>query len=257
MARSLGFPSVPHEHLPHAPLQTMLGQVQFPLTSRVADLARLAPFQEAIAEAFPQMVQEQLLTINFGPEGVRSPGATPTMRFISADGAWNVALTPSMLTLEATALRYSGYADFRERFQQVWEAAREHLSLTRRTQIGLRYINHIQKELSASEWGEWIRSEILGVQALPEAGDRVQTSMSDVRFALNDGLLAFKHGIVQAGPDGNWGYLLDFDYFSQQPVEDASTDEVLARFDAFHDEIYAFFRWTVTERSLKEFSDAQ
>lgn len=253
MPRSLSVPHVDHEQFESPPLKAMLGQVQFPPILRVADMAYLAPFQEAIAGQFPEFAEEQQVSLMVGPEGVLQSGAGKAYRFASADRSWSIVLSPTALTLEAAADRYTSYAEFRGRFEEVWEAARAHLRPTRRVQQGLRYIDHIERELSSAGWAEWIRPELLGVVGQPELSDHVLQSLADVRLKLSSGIMSFKHGIVQAGPEGKWGYMLDFDYFRQQESDDTGTESVLEQFDVFHEEIYALFRWCVTPKALETF----
>jgi len=59
--------------------------------------------------------------------------------------------------------------------------------------------------------------------------------------------------LVPSGPQQAMGYLLDFDYFTEQPTDDVRVESVMRRFDSYHDVLYAFFRWCVTENALIEF----
>ena len=254
MARTLGFPEVEHEQLANPPLKAMLGQVQFPPILRIADPASLAPFQEALAGTFPEFAPEQQVSITVGPEGA-STGRSQSFSFSTPDNAWSVVLAPTALTLEASAAQYTSYAAFRERFQEVWAVALEQLKPQRRHQIGLRYIDHLEQEQSPDQWTDWIRPEIVGLIAQPEIAEHVRQSLTDIRLELDHGILAFKHGIVQAGPEARWGYLLDFDYFQQEQSDEIGSEALIERFDCFHEEIYAFFRWCLAEKAVKEFSD--
>jgi uncharacterized protein (TIGR04255 family) len=256
MAPALGFPEVEHEHLPSAPLRAMLGQIQFAPLPRIADMAGIATFQEAIATSFPDFSPEQQMSVVFGPEGALQSGATQNWRFSTPDRAWSVVLNPGALTLEAAASQYTSYEAFRARFREVWEAALAQLRPVRRLQIGLRYIDHIEDDGPSTEWSSWVRPEVLGLEAHPEIATRIRQSLSDLRLDVDGAVLAFKHGIVQTGPQMNWGYLLDFDYFRQEQTDILATDDVLREFDVFPDEIYAFFRWCVTDEALEVFRRA-
>lgn len=256
MAHALGFPEVEHEQLPSAPLRAMLGQIQFAPLPRIADMAGIAPFQEAIAASFPDFSPEQQMSVVLGPDGAMQSGTTQNWRFSTTDRAWSVVLNPGALTLEAAASQYTSYAAFRERFHEVWEVALTQLRPTRRLQIGLRYIDHIEAEGPSTAWSDWVKREVLGIEARPELAARLQQSLSDHRLNIDGAVLAFKHGIVQTGPGLKWGYLLDFDYFRQEQSDALATDDVLQQFDVFHDEIYAFFRWCLTDHALEVFRRA-
>lgn len=166
-------------------------------------------------------------------------------------------LTPDSITVEAgiEAGHYTSYEEFARRFSGVWAALVEHFKPVAVLQQGLRYVNHIERELSPAGWSKLINPELLGSISTTLSGGLVQ-AMCDLRFQREDGMLAFKHGLVPAGPQNKLGYLLDFDCFSQKRSEDASVEALVGRFDRDHDAIYAFFRWCVTEQALKEFRDA-
>jgi uncharacterized protein (TIGR04255 family) len=252
MSRTLKFPDVKREQLARPPLKAMLGQVQFPPVLRLADQAYLAGFQDDLGEAFPDFAVEQQVGVMIGPTGPAAD-TSQSFRFSSGDKGWSVVLNSTSLTLEASANEYTTYELFREKFQAVWLSALEHLDLTRRTQIGLRYIDHLEGEKNPKQWTQWVRPEVVGIASAPEIADSVVQSVSEVRTILENGVLAFKHGIVQAGPEARWGYLLDFDYFKQEETSELGADELIRHFDLFHEEIYAFFRWCLTETAIEEF----
>ena len=112
--------------------------------------------------------------------------------------------------------------------------------------------SYIEHELAVGDWQLLINPELLGPLTTSFSTGLVQ-AMADLRFELDDGLLAFKHGLVPAGPQNKLGYLLDFDYFTQVQNDDTSVESLLKRFDCYHDKIYAFFRWCITEQALEEF----
>ena len=253
MTRVLDLPAVEHETLPSPPLKAMLGQVRFPPILRIADPSGLAVFQESLREEFPHLSEEQQISITIGPEGPTQKTDLRQWRFSSADKAWSIVLSPSFLTVEAAADRYTSYKAFRETFARIWEVALSELQPARRLQQGLRYIDHIEKELPGPEWASFINPELLGPIADQRFGDRLKQAICDLRFELDSGQLAFKHGILTAGPENRVGYLLDFDYFEQEESEDLTVKTILSRFDAFHDEIYALFRWCITDKALEEF----
>ena len=86
MAHALGFPEVEHEQLPGAPLRAMLGQIQFAPIPRIADMAGIAPFQEAIAASFPDFSPEQQMSVVLGPDGRDAVRDDPELAFLN-DGS--------------------------------------------------------------------------------------------------------------------------------------------------------------------------
>jgi len=139
------------------------------------------------------------------------------------------------------------------RFGTVWERALPILRPAARVRQGLRYINHIPGELPG-DWARLINAELLGVVSNPMFADEVVQSLSDIRLGRPDGVLAFKHGVVPAGPTQELGFVLDFDYFTQERSEQLSTEAILDVFDSYHTVIYNLFRWCVTPEALELFA---
>lgn len=245
-------PAVEHEVFPKPPIKAMLGQVRFPPVLRIADMASLAPFQDAIREDFPDFGQEQQFSFMLGPEGPQGVTTSQAYRFRSPDHAWSVLLAPEALTIEADpSVRYTSYDEFADHFRRVWSAALDHFKPSQVTRQGLRYTDHIEGDRPAREWSAYINEDLLGPLAGP-LGEGVAQSVSELRFARDDGVIVFKHGMLPAGPEHKMGYLLDFDYAIERPT-DVNVDEVMARFDSYHEVLYAFFRWCVTDEAIKEF----
>jgi uncharacterized protein (TIGR04255 family) len=249
-------PAAEHETLARPPLKTMLGQVRFPTILRIADLGVLGSFQQAIQQAWPEFDNEQQWSVVLGPQGLQQAGAARAFRFTAADRMWSTVLTTDSITVEA-ALEdggYTSYEDFKERFLGLWSAVLEYFKPVAVLQQGLRYVNHIERDLPPADWADLINPELLGSIGATLSSGLVQ-AMCDLRFKREDGMLAFKHGLVPAGPENRPGYLLDFDCFSQQRSEDTSAEALVARFERDHASIYSFFRWCLTERALREFRD--
>jgi uncharacterized protein (TIGR04255 family) len=252
MTHGPDIPQVDHEVFPNPPLKAMLGQVRFPPVLRIADLPSLVPFQETIRHEFPNFGQEQQVSLMVGPHGAQS-ATQSAYRFATDDRAWSVVLTPEALTLEADiAVKYTSYDEFISRFRMAWTALSEHFSPTQIVRQGLRYVDHLEGEHPAADWATYINPILLGplVDAFKEGLDQ---SVSELRFSRDDGVLVFKHGMVPMGPRAAMGYLLDFDYFSEEPADDVTVEAVVARFDRYHEFLYSFFRWCVTDEALKEF----
>ena len=171
----MDLPEVAHEQFASPPLKAMLGQVRFPQILKIAEPAAVAPFQAAIADEFPTLTQEQQIQILLGPTG-GGTGAQKLWRFTSEDRAWSVLLGLDSLTIEAEWTQYTEYAAWRARFERVWQAASEHLGPSVVLYQGLRYIDHLERDLPGPEWARWINPELLGavfgpaVQRVASAG---------------------------------------------------------------------------------------
>jgi uncharacterized protein (TIGR04255 family) len=249
-------PKVEHEVFANPPLKAMLGQIRFPPVLRIADLSSLVPFQDAIRHEFPAFDQEQQISFVLGAQGAQS-ASTQAYRFSTGDRAWSIVLTPELVTLEAdVGIRYTSYDEFIARFRLAWEAVCEHFGPTQVLRQGLRYVDHLEADLPAAEWASYINADLLG-PLVGAFGIGVGQSVSELRFSRDDGVLVFKHGMLPLGPEATMGYLLDFDYYTEEASDDVSAGSVVGRFDQYHELLYSFFRWCVTEEALARFRDAR
>lgn len=231
----------------------MLGQVRFPPVLRIADPASLASFQEAVRHQFPTFRQEQQLTLMMGAQGPQVPSLQNAYRFVTDDGAWNILLTTDAVTLEADiAAGYTSYDGFVEQFRLVWQAILAHFAPDRVARQGLRYVDHIEGERTAPEWAALINHDLLG-PLVDRFGTAIAQSASELRLTREDGVLVFKYGMLPLGPDATMGYLLDFDYFNEEPSDDTSLEAVMDRFTGYHEALYSLFRWCVTDVALEAF----
>jgi uncharacterized protein (TIGR04255 family) len=253
MSFDIDIPRIEHEVFESPPLKTMLGQVRFPTVLRIAEIGSLVAFQDAIRHRFPTFRQEQQLSFLVGPQGPQAPTTQQAFRFTTGDGAWSMLLTADAVTLEAdVAAGYTSYDQFGEQFRSVWEEILTHFRPAQVSRQGLRYVDHIEGDRPAPEWESVINGELLG-PVVKRFGAAISQSASELRLNRDDGVLVFKHGLLPLGPDGKMGYLLDFDYFNEEPSDDTSTEAVMGRFDRYHDVLYSLFRWCVTDAALEAF----
>lgn len=150
MTTGLDIPIVEHEVFPNPPLKAMLGQIRFPTVLRIADLASLAPFQEAIRGDFPVFREEQQLSLVVGPQGPQAPQIQRAWRFVTANQGWSFLLTPDAVTLEAdVAFGYTSYEEFSRRFRGVWQAIADQFGPAQVSRQGLRYVDHFEGDRAA------------------------------------------------------------------------------------------------------------
>lgn len=238
----------------------MLGQVQFPPILRLqTGVEAVAEFQDAIRDIFPGFGVEQQISITVSPAGEAeaTTNRAAAYRFTNEAETWSTLLAPTAVTLEAAAGgRYSSYSEFAELFRTVWAAVVKHLRPGKVSQQGLRYVDHIEGDHSASEWADWINPELLGAMAGDVLGTGLEQAVCELLYPREDGRVVFRHGIARAGPQNAKGYLLDFDSIHLGPVEADDVDTLIARFDESHEVLYRFFRWCVTDRAVEEFKNA-
>jgi len=235
----------------------MLGQIRFPAILALGELTYLAPFQESLRSEYPDFAMEQQLGLQISERGAFKTEESRQWRLSSSDGIWSIVVGQSSLALQSSSKDYTGYAEFRERFERVWDAALTLLRPAKRVQQGLRYVNHIEGKKSGHEWGSFINGELLGPIGSQRFGADIEQAVCEMALRRPDGQLKLKHGIVQGGPHAKLGYLLDFDYFTQERPDVLATKAVLEQFDRFHELIYPLFRWSFREEAFKSFEPEQ
>ena len=134
----------------------------------------------------------------------------------------------------------------------MWQAILANFAPDRVARQGLRYVDHIEGERTAPEWAALINHDLLG-PLVDRFGTAIAQAASELRLTREDGVLVFKHGMLPLGPDATMGYLLDFDYFNEEPSDDTSLEAVMDRFTGYHEALYSLFRWCVTDAALEAF----
>jgi uncharacterized protein (TIGR04255 family) len=235
----------------------MLGQVRFPPILRILDRDAFAPVQELLRSEYPDLGEETQIGVFLGPAGAAAQTpASRQWRLTSRDHAWSILVAADSLTVEAGVADSYTFEEFYRRFDMAWTALLSQFQPSPLLQQGLRYINHLDRQIRDATWRDWVRPQLLGAIVADEFGDELEQAVCEFRFRRPDGSLVLKHGLVPAGSNRILGYLLDFDYFSQNVREDTSGEALLAQFDRFHTVIYDLFRWCLTERAMEAFMNA-
>ena len=127
------------------------------------------------------------------------------------------------LTLEAdVSERYTSYDEFGRYFAQVWSAVLEHFAPTRVLRQGLRYVDHIEGAAYAGERSRYINGDLLG--PLVGAWGRRRAVGKRVALLPSGRRCGLQARMLPAGPSATMGYLLDFDYFNEEPSDDVSVE---------------------------------
>lgn len=239
----------------------MLGQVQFPTILRLTKgMDELAEFQEAIRKTFPGFSEEHQVQFTLAVGGIPDavgPQRSTGYRFTSEEKSWSALLAPTALTLEAaTDVEYSSYKKFSELFRELWAAVTNHFAPGKVNRQGLRYVDHLEGNRSPQEWMKWINPKLLGAAASDELSPGLGRCITEMLYPGDQSQMIFRHGLTEAGPRNAKGYLLDFDSVHSEPIESADLEGIMGRFDESHDQLYAFFRWCVTDKAEREFRRA-
>ena len=169
-----------------------------------------------------------------------------------------VSLAPDFLALETTA--YTRSSDFLERLRVVVRALEQHVAPKTVDRLGVRYIDRICGE-QMSKVQTLVRPEVLGISGTPVA-ELAQHSLSETVFAPDDETrMLARWGRVPPGgtvdpaaiePVDEPSWILDLDMSTATPF-DLEEDGVIERARAFAEQLYAFFRWAVTDEFLRQY----
>lgn len=118
-------------------------------------------FFKRIQDEYPEMepLQEMGLEFEFGPLGLGQKflPPRPRMRFKHASRPLLVQLAENVLTVNVLA-PYPGWNTVSRDVLDVWRRAREVLEPLTITQVGLRYINRIERRSANDHPGNWFRA---------------------------------------------------------------------------------------------------
>jgi uncharacterized protein (TIGR04255 family) len=254
-------PEVP---LPRAPLARVIAQARFPPILAIRNPDKVAVFQEALREAYPNLSEDQVQSIEL------TAGQTPNIRqsliWRLADREraprWRVSLGVDFVALETSA--YDSRDGFLDRLRAVVSAVEDAFKPADTKRLGLRYIDRLTDE-AFDRVGDLIRPEVLGIMCSvenpsPALGDSIIHLMTEAQFLAQDG------GRIQ----GRWGklppnatydpdalepiakpsWVLDLDMFTSAPRPFAS-EELLTTATGFAKCVYWLFREMVTEEFLR------
>lgn len=238
------------------PLATVLAQVRFSPVARIVREEYFADFQEALEDEYWATSKEQELFLPTGPGAVSQPADLWRMR--DQDDRWRLTLATNFVALETSA--YPGKVDFFARLGRALDAVATHIRPKLVERVGVRYIFRLEQEDDLERLGEFVRPEILGATAVPEA--EPQFLLTQSQYALEDGVsLVARWGIVPpnfmidpafGAPQGGRNWMMDVDVFdeSPQPFDAETLTEQALHYSRLQ---YRFFRWAIEPAFLLRF----
>lgn len=172
-------------------------------------------------------------------------------RFAAPDGSASLTLDVNAFAFETAA--YVGVDPFLEAWRPIAEAVGQALGLEARTRIGLRYVNEIVLAGGAREAVQFaVNPELLPPWGGHPNLEALSHSLHELRFAQEEGELAFRHGLQRPPGAASPVYLLDYDYYEQRlrAFDVANDAERLRRFNAIVTDV---FYWSITNEQYKAF----
>lgn len=246
-------------HLPSAPLVRVLSQVRFPLVASIERREFVAPFQEAIRDAYPVLRQEASQTLALKPDGTVETSRSHVWRFSDSESPWRVTLAPDFVSIETD--HYSNREEFLNRLRMIVEALKETVNPRHVDRLGVRYIDQVAVG-SPSELSSLVRSEVAGILSTPLASF-ASLAIAENLLALPDdkGTLMARWGLIPKGatvdpsalpPLESPSWVLDLDA-SREATRSFESEALVQEARYFSERIYAFFRWAVQDGFLRRF----
>jgi uncharacterized protein (TIGR04255 family) len=259
--------TVPAEiHLKHAPLVSVLAQLRFPAQPGFDQRETVAPFLEALRDAYPVVREETVRGIVFQPfqlvdpaKAVEPKGWT-IWRLFDVGGGWRVSLARDFLALE-TSTGYLSHSDFIARLKRILEAFPATLRPPVIDRFGLRYVDRI-KGPALLRIAELVRKELLGVLSTVDAAS-VSQAFSESVFDLSPDRLFARWGRLPPNasydpgtlvPIAEPSWILDLD-MSRENTRPFDIGNLVRDARVYADRIYTFFRWAITPDFLTYFNE--
>ena len=254
-------PEVP---LPRSPLVRVLAQARFPTILAIRDPDRVAVFQDALRETYPNLNQDQVHSIRLGRG--EAPDIRQDLIWRLADRepgpGWRVSLGVDFVAVETST--YDSRRDFLDRLRTVLSVVEESFKPASASRLGLRYIDRLTGE-AVDRVSELVHAEVLGIiqptdTLDPSLRDCVIQQITEVQFQAPAG----------ACVQGRWGRLpanTTYDPNALEPVEEPSwvldldmfktesqpfaSEDLLTTATGFAECLYWVFRQMVTVEFLR------
>jgi uncharacterized protein (TIGR04255 family) len=168
--------------------------------------------------------------------------------FTSVDGKKTITLNKEFLSLTTT--EYGEWNAFIGDLKGPLEALIRIYKPALFIRIGLRYQNVILRseiDQSEADWSELINPYMAGILADEHVGQHVNECMQVAIVRLSDelGNVRIQQGLVIEQTRNEPAYLIDSDFYNEQPQETGNELEIL---DQLHRQAGHFFRWAIKRR---------
>ena len=182
-------------------------------------------FQEAVRSEYPvtRMVKDP-------PVPIAPP--VSNYSFSTGDGKWFINLTQSFVSLSTNS--YTDWNEFSDRLTWVIRALTGCFDIDTFIRVGLRYINAFRRSRlqgcdAGTPWTDLLNPNILGaVSVYPNAAYN-SNATAEMDFGVRK--LRVISGIIVFNDDGEQGFLLDMDAFTERQLK---LDEVQGELASFN-----------------------
>lgn len=230
-----------------APLKTVLCQVRFPRVLALLAEAGITGFQAAVRDEYPRLLEvERSASVEMTPEVAKFQASPPVWRFTDEEANWTVGLAVDFVSLETP--KYKNIDDFLQRFNRVLTALHRTVRPADSVRVGLRKVNAIaadEGERDTACFARAIRPEMLGPLGVESFPASISGSYSQLQFEEEFHHLAVRYGLQTM--DERMNFVLDLDYFTEQPYKVDGGDQLAGLLRYFSDGMTSFFHWAVKD----------
>jgi len=242
------FPEAERIELKAPPLELVVCQLRFPT---ILDLAAGQPpgeLQRRVRAIYPITRPQQhtgmVLEAQSGAIAMPRPALSAVWRFDDRQSVWTVSLGADFLAIETK--QYRRLEEFISRFMEVFGHVRDIYPIDLRERLGLRYLDHIDRQRQPRlppNWPALIRPDVIPLRSV-RSPNEPQMSNLESRFTFGDHILAIRSFYVDSGFAGANAdeLVLDFDCYTESRAELEGIEALLREFRQI---AYNAFRWSV------------
>ena len=235
------------------PLTEVVCQLRYP---KILEAEQKLPIdlQRKLSQFYPLFETNEIVSISIqsgGDSGAVVPISkkSQSFEFIDITKKWRVSFNSEFIAL--TLNKYVRWEEFRERIDFILSALLECYSVKVFTRIGLRYVNHIERdqlELGGVPWRDLLAHAVVGPLSDASLHDNDFVTIQNLWVGrLDQGQVAIRTGIVQNTETLAQAYYIDSDFFSEDAVQ-AGAANVFAYLDTAHTQSGRVFRWCISDR---------
>ncbi len=229
-------------------LQSVICQIKVQPIFLIASEVPPADFQNLIRKEYPIVKKEKNMQVDMLGGNFKPTSLGNTWRFLSEDNLWQVTLDAAFISIECK--NYKNFADFRQKFEVIYDAYITTYTPSRPERIGLRYINLVRpiNVRTLSDWTKWIKPELFGM-----IGDNtliqepIIHDFKELQTIQEPGNLILKHGLMRDHERSQF-YLLDIDRYIMGAKNHSEVSSLLNRFNT---DCYNIFIGSMADEGLK------
>lgn len=249
------------------PILDVVCQLRYPPILKILETPVL--FQEKIRNEYPEYQQTGFnFPENFPVElqnmmrsaGMNQGGDDIHHKFASEDNIWQISLGKNYLSLTNIG-HYTGFEDFKNRFEKLLEAFHATYSPLLYTRIGLRYKNIITKkifhEIESYSWSQLIPSHVapelhdadISEKKIIDFEKKLVLAEGSERINLFNVLTRVSGEFKGVALEDQLAYIIDIDCYTEEKTNDCTTirDTIIS----FKKDIQNLFRRSISDELHK------